>query len=194
MSSSVEPEVLTYRCYGSGLLALARGDVAAYRAIAAESFALLEDANTRGGSMRLGPRRSARPRDFAREAGGDGRAARRPADKTGGWHRIMLGNALFRAGRDKEALAAIEKESSNVNGKAVVGLIHAHGGRSETARRWLGALERDLEETFALGTHAVGSLRPPGFWPLDVLRADILRREAYASLGERPPSCGPCGC
>jgi eukaryotic-like serine/threonine-protein kinase len=176
-----------YRCFESGCLALARGDIATYREIAAEGVSRLtgNDESWLFNSLRaatLSPDCPVSPQKLV--------AMAERLDKNGGmtwWSRIMLGNALFRAGRDKEALAAIEREANSLNGKALVGLIHAHYGRSEQAQGWLRALERDLEEYIRTSASAYGELRQPHYWPLDVLRAEILRREAYASLGEKAP-------
>ncbi len=105
----------------------------------------------------------------------------------GWWYRIVLGDALSRAGRDEEALATIGPESNSMNGQAVVARIHARAGRAEQAGRWLRALDRQLEEHIRRGLLAFGSLRRPLYSATDVLRADLLRREAYAALGEPAP-------
>ena len=138
------PEERLFRCYESGLLALASGDVSAYRAIASEAVdraAGRDDFWTfnalRTATLGLeGPVAPERLVEMARRL-----VARGPNDVWGSWYRIELGNALSRAGRHGEALAAIGEECSLLNGKAVVARIHARAGRAEQARRWLRALE-----------------------------------------------------
>jgi eukaryotic-like serine/threonine-protein kinase len=176
-----------FRCFESSCLALARGDVAAFREIAAEGVGRLSGKND---YWLLAAVRSATLSPESPVAPGKLVAMAERLDTKGGWgwwSPIMKGNALFRAGRDKEALAAIEGNTSTFNAKAVVALIHAHGGRRDPALRWLRALERELEEYIQASLRAYGELLPPHHWPHDVLRADILRREAYSSLGEKPP-------
>jgi tetratricopeptide (TPR) repeat protein len=181
------PDGRFYRCYESGVLALARGDVAAYRDIAAEGVDRLPEEGDFwiGNAVRtatLRPVDVVSPEKLVEMA--------KPLvdnDRTDFWYRITLGNALFRAGRDAEAIAALEEHANGMNGKAVVALIHARAGRSDQARRWLLALERDLEAHIRAGHVSFGALRRPRYWPFDPLRADLLRREAYASLRETAP-------
>ena len=92
-----------------------------------------------------------------------------------------------RAGKDAEAMTAVEADAINSNGKALVALVHARAGRRDQARRWLNSLRDDLERAIRSGYASFGLLRTPQYWPFDVLRADLLRREAYASLGEQAP-------
>jgi serine/threonine protein kinase/Tfp pilus assembly protein PilF len=174
-----------YRCFESGALALARGDRATYREIVAEAVSRISEKDDYGifnalRSATLSPDSPVAPRKLV-EMG-------ERLNVSGGlkwWHRVIPANALLRAGRDKEALAAIEADASSLNGKAIVGLIHARSGRSEQAERWLLALERDLEVYIQASVLAYGEVRQPHYWPFDVLRADILRREAYTVLGEK---------
>jgi tetratricopeptide (TPR) repeat protein len=176
-----------YRCFGSGVLALARGDVAAYRAIAAEgidrlaedtSFWVREAVRTAA----LSPESPIAPEKLV------SMAQRLIAHgKNDDWNRVTLGNALFRAGRDKEALAALEGDTGNVNAKVVIALIHARDRRSEQARRWLQAIERDLEDHIMEALLSQSALRPPRYWAHEVHRADLLRPEAYALLSEPTP-------
>ena len=136
-TDTFEPEILArrfYRCFESGCLALARGDVAAYREIAAEGVSRLSGNNdywlfAAVRSATLSPDSPVAPQKLV--------AMAERLDTKGGWgwwSPIMQGNALFRAGRDKEALAAIEGNTSTFNAKAVVALIHAHGGRSRSGK------------------------------------------------------------
>ena len=110
------------------------------------------------------------------------------------WHRIALGDALSCAGRDKEALAAIGEECSTLNGKAVVARIHARAGRAEQARRWLRALDRDLEEHVRRGLLA--SVRSAGRnsrRPMCSVPTSFAGRRMACSA-RRLPSCGASGC
>jgi len=182
------PEGRFFRCFESGLLALARGDVAAYRDIAVEGVNRLAESENIGSlfnalrTATLSPEGPVSPEKLV-EMG----KRLVSKERTDGWHRIALGNALFRAGRDKEALAALEEDANYFNGEAVVALIHAHAGRPDQARRWLKALDRDLEQYIRQGHLTFGALRQPHYWSLDTLRADLLRREAHALLGEPAP-------
>ena len=110
-SRAGNPKDRIYRGFGSGVLALARGDVAAYRAIAAEGIDRLPE-NTSFWEREavrtatLSPESPISPDklvSMARRLTAD--------DKNDFWRRVTLGNALFRAGRDKEALAAIETDT-----------------------------------------------------------------------------------
>ena len=53
--------------------------------------------------------------------------------------------------------------------------------------RLLAALERDVNDLIREAIDAYGALRPQHYWGADVLHADLLRREAYAALGEKAP-------
>ncbi len=183
-----DPAGRPFQCYDSGMLALACGDVAAYRAIAAEAVdrvAETVDIWTVNGALRtatLGSESPVPPEKLVEMA-----RSIPDRNRSEGWYRVMLGDALSRAGRDEEALVALGPECNTMNGKAVVARIHARAGRAEQARRWLRALERDVEEHVRGGLLAVGSLRPPQYSASDILRADLLRRQAYGLLGETPP-------
>ena len=110
------------------------------------------------------------------------------------WYRIALGDALSRAGRDQEALAAIGEECTNLNGKAVVARIHARAGRAEQARRWLRALDRDLEEQIRRSLLAFGALRQPTRTrrPMCSVPTSFAGRRMPRSA-RRLPSCGASG-
>jgi len=185
------PEARYFRCFDSGLLAVARGDVAAYRDIAVEGVNRLAESENSGSlfnalrTATLSPEGPVSPEKLVEM--GKRLVSKERTNGMYGWYRIALGNALLRAGRDKEALAALEEDSNGINGKAVVALIHAHAGRPEQARRWLKALDRDLEQYIRQGHLTFGALRQPHYWAVDVLRADLLRREAYALLGVTAP-------
>ncbi len=181
------PDIRSFRCYDSGLLALARGDVAACREIAIEG---IDRNGARGDFLAFNALRTAMlgaespvPPDRLVELA-KGLIENKEWEW---WYRIARGDTLSYAGRDGEALAAVGAECSTMNGKAVVARIHARAGRAEQARRWLRALDRDLEEYVRRGLLAVGSLRRPQFSATDVLRADLLRRQAYDMIGERSP-------
>jgi serine/threonine protein kinase/Flp pilus assembly protein TadD len=176
-----------FRSYQSGVLALARGGVAVFRELAAEGLERLprtEDLWVMNAvrTATLSPVGTNAPEPLVELA--QGLVARNRDDA---WRRVVLGHALSRAGRDTEALAALREDDHEPNGKAVVALIHARAGRSEQARRWLHALERDLEQYIRDGHLLFGALTPPHYWPFDILRADVLRREAYALLHETAP-------
>jgi len=186
-----DPDRRSDRCWNSGLLALARGDVSAYRDIAAEGVDRPADSEAFWSLLNafrtatLSPECPVSPEKLV-ELGKRLKSKQR-TDDMGWWREIALGNALFRAGRDNEALAALQSEPNSINGKPVVALIHAHAGRPEQAGRWLRSLDCDLEQHIRRGHLTFGALRPPHYWPLDMLRADLLRREAYALLGEPAP-------
>ena len=185
-----DPENRSFRCFDSGLFALLRGDTEAYRSIALLAVKRCGDTSDFWtlNALRTATLCPESPVDkeklveIARRL-----VARGRNDGWYGWHRIELGDALFRAGRAKEALATLEEYSSEPNGKAVVALIHARGGDAEAARRWLSSLERDLEQNTREAHLSLGSLPQQGFGALDVFRAELLRREAHAALGEKAP-------
>ncbi len=183
-----DPAGRSFQCYDSGVLALACGDVAAYREIASEAVdraAGRDDFWTSTNALRtatLGSESPVAPERLVEKA-----RSVSDRNRNDGWYRVVLGDALSRAGRDEEALAALGPECNTLNGKAVVARIHARAGRAERARRWLRALERHVEEHVRWGLLSLGALRAPQYWMADVLRADLLRREAYAALGETAP-------
>ncbi len=185
------PEGRFFRCYSSAVLAVVRGDVAAYREIAAEAVNRCAENQNSGpifNTLRAATlsKEDRIPPEKLVEIS-ERLVSKERTDNMYEWYQIVLGSALFRAGRDNEALAVLEKNANSYNGKAVVALIHAHAGRREQARRWLKALDRDLEQNIRQGHVTFGALPQPHYWVLDVLRADILRREAYALLGEPAP-------
>ncbi len=150
-----DPEGRSFHSYDSGLLALARGDVAAYREIASEAvdrgearddFWMFDALRT----ATLGPESPVAPERLVEMA--DRLVGKVRNDGWEGWQRIALGDALACAGRDKEALAAIGQECNTLNGKAVVARIHARAGRADQARRWLRSLDRDVEEHVRRGS------------------------------------------
>jgi serine/threonine protein kinase len=184
------PDGRSYRSFESGLFALQRDDVTAYREIVAEAIKRREDPNDfwTFNALRtatLSPDCPVPPKKLVELA--ERLVAK---DKTDGWHdlyRIALGDALFRAGRDQEALDALVDSRDGINGKASIALVHAHAGRSKQARRWLASLERDLERTIGEDLIAPGADRQARYIPLDVLRAEVLRRQAYKLLCEPAP-------
>jgi tetratricopeptide (TPR) repeat protein len=185
------PRTRSSQCYQSAALALSRGDNIAYHTIVAEGVNSLPGKAGDFGvfdalrAATLGQNGSGSPEKLVKIA--KRLAAKGVNDDLFAWYRILVGNSLFRADRDAEALTALEKGVNDMNAKAVVALIHARAGRSEQAKRWLGALERDFEEYIRLGHVTLGALRQPHYWSIDVLRADLLRREAYSLLGQKAP-------
>ena len=185
--SGRKPRGASFHRYDSGLLALARGDVTAYREIVSEGIDRFAE---RGDfwafqairTAMLGAESPVPPERLLELAKGlvDNK-------EWEGWYRIAMADALSCAGRDGEALTTIGAECSNLNGKAVVARIHARAGRAEQATRWLRALDRDLEEQVRRGLLAFGALRRPQYSASDLLRADLLRRQAYGMLGETAP-------
>ena len=103
------------------------------------------------------------------------------------WHRIELGHALFRAGQDQAALSELMEFAYDAHAVPVIALIHARAGRAERARRWLTALEKDLEQAIREPHLASGELKEPYRAAALVLRAELLRRQAYAALGVPAP-------
>ena len=103
------------------------------------------------------------------------------------WHRIELGHALFRAGQDQAALSELMEFAYDAHAVPVIALIHARAGRAERARRWLTALERDLEQAIREPHLASSELIEPYRAGFLVLRAELLRRQAYAALGVPAP-------
>jgi Tfp pilus assembly protein PilF len=175
------------RCYDLALLAMASGDFARYREVAAESVALAQVGRTAAlfnplRAATLSPHCAIPPKALVSLA-----SKLFESEKSNGWFRAVLGNALLRAGRYNEALEAIGSDTNSIFGRPVIALIHAKAGESDLARRCLKAVERDLEEHVGSALHSYGALLAPLYWPLDVLRADLLRREAYESLGETAP-------
>ena len=178
------------RCFDSALLALARGDVAAYRAVTEEGVSRLAGSS---GFWLFNAVRTATlstdspvpPQKFlplAERLVNEG--------KNDAWYtefKISLAIALFRAGRDEDALVTQKDHAEHVVAKALAALVHAHAGRSQQAKRWLGALEYHLESDLRDGLVSWGALRMPRHPAINVLWADLLRREAYALLHTTPP-------
>jgi eukaryotic-like serine/threonine-protein kinase len=184
------PEVRSFRSYDSGMLALLRNDVAKYREIVAESFDRFADSDDFWmfnvlRTATLIPNAGAPFEKLI--AMGERLVAKGRGDGWYGWYQVALANALFRADRDEKALAALDEQGSYTNGKPIVALIHARAGRREQAERWLRAIDRDLEQDLRGVRFTMDAGRQPQFAPLDILRADLLRREAYALLKQTAP-------
>ncbi len=185
-----EPPARSYRCFDSGLLALRRGDQESWRAITEEA---LRDFGQADHFWTLSALRtanlSANPPvapekliEIARRLVAKGRG-----DAWYSWHRIELGHALFRAGQDQAALSELMEFGFDSNAAPVIALVHARAGRAEKARRWLTSLEQNIEQTIRDEHLAKGGLKESPNLAHDVLRAELLRREAYAVLGTKAP-------
>jgi eukaryotic-like serine/threonine-protein kinase len=184
-----EPAGRSYRSFDSGLLALRRGDQQSWRAITEEAlrdfgqgdhfwtFNALRTANLSANAP-VAPEKLV---EIARRLVAKGRG-----DRWYSWHRIELGHALFRAGQDQAALSELVEFGFDSGAAPVIALIHARAGQAERARRWLTALEQNLEQTIRDEHLAKGGLKSP-YLAHDVLRAELLRREAYAVLGTKAP-------
>ncbi|QEH31955.1 Serine/threonine-protein kinase pkn5 [Aquisphaera giovannonii] len=107
------------------------------------------------------------------------------------WSRIIPGLALIRAGHFDQVPEAVGRETSWEKGKVVVALAAARAGQVDRARRWLRAVDVRLEELCREGASAQGTIGRPVAYALDVLRADLLRREAYGVLKVPAPEIAP---
>ena len=185
-----EPARRSFRSFDSGLLALRRGDQQSWRAITEEA---LRDFGQADHYWTLNALRTANlsanapvaPEkliEIARRLVAKGRG-----DRWYSWHRIELGHALLRAGQDQAALSELMEFAYDSNAAPVIALVHARAGQPERARRWLTALEQNLEQTIRDEHLAKGGLKESANLAHDVLRAELLRREAYAILGTKAP-------
>ena len=174
----------------SGLLALARGDLAAFRTIVAatkaratpdEDFELFDALRI----ATLSTECHVPPDEL--HAMADRLRRRNRSDSWKAWFAVAIGGAFFRAGRDREALAILEQDGDSFLVKPFVALIHARAGRAEQASRWLESLERDVEARVRHVLLTVGSRLEPDDSLTEILYYDLLRREAYRLLAKPAP-------
>jgi len=100
--------------------------------------------------------------------------------------------ALYRAGRIQDALLASREIDMTYEWLwAERAMIERAGGKPDSARTWLRKLDKWLERVWSTALACEGLELPKGVHPMDQVRLQILRREAWQTIDGSPPPDDP---
>jgi serine/threonine protein kinase len=115
-----------------------------------------------------------------------------PKNYSPGWKVDDRALAFYRAGRLEPAIAAAQELDATAEWWwADLALIALAGGQPEVARSWLQKLDRMLAQVWSTAlTHEALEI-PERLHPVDQVRIQVLRREAWQKLDASPPPEDP---
>ena len=185
------PPTGTMRWYELGVARLYLGDVAGYRELCAQMCKTFPtDRVDVVRTCTLGP--DAAPDRDEIVARAERAVEAWPSNYNVVWQADDRALALYRAGRLQDARrAAGEIDTTYEFLAAERALIEGAGGNADSARPWLRKLDKWLERVWSAALAGEDLHIPRAFHPIDQVRLQILRREAWQTIDGSPPPDDP---